>query len=513
MFITLAVLCALALGGIYTWRSVHNANVEKKTLVAASEKERDGTAKYTPEQLTQFKEASAFPLPGLIPLIVAFLFVGFLGLGTFNKIFFYAEPGYVYHVRTIAGEERVINTVGYSYHMFGRVNAWKEAMTVQATSIGGQLTSNESDEVSTSANLSPQNVIFLDQVDADVTATARFLIPTDREAFLRMAQLYRSPANLLRTSLIPSFRETLQATGSLMSAEEYFSGARTEFNREFENQLSDGIYIVKREEVLVTSLVAGRRPGSANAAKGSEQDEFGGDQKVVFKVQKQLGPDGLPRRKVQGYADYAITLVDAKVTDVVPNIKFKDRMGLKQEASANRAIARETRIQEEQEKLLAIARGERKVAEEQAKAKMEQIKLTTDALTQKQLVVTNANKLREKARIDTERSGILLDKAKIDAEAVKVAADAQAYKKKAIIVADNALAQKLATEVEIQKVWAEAYAKRSVPQYVFGGSSDGGAPRGGDQETARFMQLMTLDAAKRLAYDRGIPEMAAPANK
>jgi regulator of protease activity HflC (stomatin/prohibitin superfamily) len=506
MFITLAVLCALALGGIYTWRSVHIASVEKKALVAASETNRDGTPKYTPEQLTQFKEASAFPLPGFIPLVVVLALVTFTGLGTFNKIFFYAEPGYVYHVRTIAGEERVINTVGYSYHMFGRVNAWKKAMTVQATSIGGSLTSGESDELNTSANLGPQNVIFLDQVDADVTATARFLIPTDREAFLTMAQLYRSPANLLRTSLIPSFRETLQATGSLMSAEEYFSGSRTEFNREFENQLSDGIYIVKREEVLVTSLVAGRRASSANAAKGTEQDDFGQDQKVVFKVQKQLGADGLPRRKTQGYADYGITLVDAKVTDVVPNIKFKDRMGLKQEASANRAIARETRIQEEQEKLLAIARGERKVAEEQALAKMEQIKLTTDALTQKQLVVTNANKLRDKARIDMERSGILLDKAKIDAEAVVVAADALAYEKRVIIAADNALTQKLQTEERIQKVWADAYAKRAVPQYVFGGNGE--TPVGGDQETARFMKLMTIDAAKRLAYDRGIPAIA-----
>ncbi len=505
MWIALFVLSVAGLIGIYTLRSLHSNKVEAKALAAAN------NDRYTPEQVKQFKESSKFPLPGFVIPLVMSAAVLFLTLGTFNKVFFYAEPGYVYHVRTIAGEERVIDNVGYSYYLFGRVNAWKKAMTVQATTSGGALTSSESDEINTSANLGPQNVIFLDQVDADVTATARFLIPTDEVSFLRMAQLYRSPDNLLRTSLIPSFRETLQATGSLMSAEEYFSGSRTEFNREFENQLSDGIYIVKREEVLVTSLVAGRRASSANAAKGTEQDDFGQDEKVVFKVQKQLNAAGQPRRKIQGYADYGITLVDAKVTDVVPNSSFKDRMGLKQDASANRAIARETRIQEEQEKLLAIARGERKVAEEQALAKMEQIKLTTDALTQKQLVVTNANKLRDKARIDKDRSEILLDKAVIDAKAVKVAADAQAYKKKAIITADNALAQKLATEVAIQTVWAEAYAKRSVPQYVFGGSSDGGAPRGGDQEVAMFLKLMTVEAAKRLAYNRGIPAMVAPA--
>ena len=81
MFIFLAVLCALALGGIYTWRSIHNASVEKKALVAAGETSRDGTPKYTPDQLTQFKTASAFPLPGFIPLVVVLALVTFTGLG------------------------------------------------------------------------------------------------------------------------------------------------------------------------------------------------------------------------------------------------------------------------------------------------------------------------------------------------------------------------------------------------------------------------------------------------
>ena len=66
----------------------------------------------------------------------------------------------------------------------------------------------------------------------------------------------------------------------------------------------------------------------------------------------------------------------------------------------------------------------------------------------------------------------------------------------------------LDTEFEIQKVWAKAYANRAVPQYVFGGGGEGGAPVGGDGEVNRFMQLMTVDAAKRLSYDRGITPVA-----
>lgn len=71
-----------------------------------------------------------------------------------------------------------------------------------------------------------------------------------------------------------------------------------------------------------------------------------------------------------------------------------------------------------------------------------------------------------------------------------------------ILEADNALAQKLEAEIEIQKLWADAFAKRQVPTNVFG--SNGNTPTGSDSETKAFMQMLTLDAAKRLSYDRDI---------
>ncbi|MHC5068402.1 MAG: SPFH domain-containing protein, partial [Planctomycetota bacterium] len=143
---------------------------------------------------------------------------------------FYAEPGYIYHVRTVLGSEQVVVDPGYKFYPFGRYNAWKRAMTVQAASDSNPSVSAERDGSDASASLAPLNIMFLDQVDADAEATARFSIPSDEESFLNLAHEYRTPENLLRTALIPAFKETLQATASLMSAEEYYSGGRTEFN-------------------------------------------------------------------------------------------------------------------------------------------------------------------------------------------------------------------------------------------------------------------------------------------
>ena len=72
-----------------------------------------------------------------------------------------------------------------------------------------------------------------------------------------------------------------------------------------------------------------------------------------------------------------------------------------------------------------------------------------------------------------------------------------------MLEADNALAQKLEAEISIQRVWADAYAKRNVPTYVFG-AGDGDTPTGGDQEAQLLQQLLAMEYAKRLDYDRAI---------
>lgn len=433
-------------------------------------------------------------LVGALVALLALIFV-------LSRSVFYAEPGYVYHVRTILGAEHVVSDVGYQFFFFGRWNAWKRSLTVQAVTGGSDVMDYaEVENSEDSAALPPQNIMFLDQVDANAQATVRFLIPTDEVAFTRLAHEYRTPENLLRTALIPAFKETLQANASLMSAEEYYSGGRTEFNNEFENQMTNGIYVVRREEENLAQLR--RQKGTANVALGTEQEDFGDETRVSFVVNKVRDSDGQPLRKRQKFVDYGITVVDARITQMNPNQRFVERMQLKQKASADRAIAREQRIQEEEQRLLAISRGEREVAERQAKAKVEQIQATTEADTQKQLAITEAEKLQAQANIQRETAKINLEKAEIEAQTLRTLAEAEAYQKKVILQADNALAQKLDAEIQIQRIWAESFAKRAVPQYVFG--ANGNTPTGSDSEARMFMQMLTMDAAKRLSYERDL---------
>jgi len=449
-------------------------------------------------EITEKLKSNNLPIGKIFTII---LLVGVAAV-ILSKSIFYAEPGYIYHVRTVLGSEEVISDVGYKFYPFGRYNSWKRAMTVQSISGSSGSIKAERDSSNTSASLPPMSIMFLDQVDALAEATVRFSIPADPESFLKMAHEYRTPENLLRTALMPSFKETLQANASLMSAEEYYSGGRTEFNSDFENQMNNGIYLVKREEVSVRSTK--QTKSSANAALGTDQEQYGDENKTIFIVKKVLDNTGLPKRKKQRFNEYGITVISALVTDMRPNQKFVERMQLKQKASADRAIAREQRVQEEEQRLLAIARGEREVAERQAKAKVEQIQKTTEAETDKQLAITEAIKLKEQASIGKDTAQINLLKARIEAETKRTLAEAEAYQKKVILQADNALAQKLDAEIKIQQLWAEAFAQRKVPSTVFGSGGQSGAPVGSDAEVKAFMQLLTLDAAKRLNYNREV---------
>ena len=202
-----------------------------------------------------------------------------------------------------------------------------------------------------------------------------------------------------------------------------------------------------------------------------------------------------PLRKEQNYVGFGVSVIDARVTEMIPNPKFKERMDNKQKASADRAIAREKRIQEEEQKLLAIAEGERKVAERQAKALVEQIEQTTNAETQKQLALTEANKLKEQAVINKDTSQIRLDQARIDAKKIKELADANE--------SDNGLKIKTDAIVQMNADNATAFANRKVPHTViYQNGAVGGL--GSNDEIATIAQTQMLKNLKALDLDIGV---------
>lgn len=416
-------------------------------------------------------------------------------IGGFNSAFVYNEAGYQTHIRTIFGEEKVVTEVGYATKWFGRATPWKQAQTVQFLSPTNA--ENQSDDFS--SNVVGYKIVFLGNVDGDVEASTRFRLPQG-EQFLKIAREYRTPENFVQTALVPAIKETLQSTASLMSADDYFAGARSEFGSEFENQLRQGQYITKRKEV-VRPNVRGRNQ-SVGAVVAGEIPGVDGDEtkRSDFVTEKLEDDTGKPLRKQQQFIGMGVDVVEARITNIDPNPLYKQRMVKVQTALAELAVARQDRLKEEEQKLLVTARGEKEVEQKRQDTLRDQIEQTTKAETAKQLSIINAEREKESATIAKLTSQELLEKARIDAQATKTLADAEAYAKEAVIKADGALDKKLAAYVEVQKAFADAFSKAPVPSVNMG--ANGGTGRGGEAQD--FLSLLTVKAAKDLQLDMSV---------
>ena len=79
----------------------------------------------------------------------------------FNQVFFYNEAGHMAHVRTIFGEEKVVEDVGYATQWFGRTTMWKRTIGVQSALQGDTHTSGNP-----TVTVGTLPIVFLGNVDA-----------------------------------------------------------------------------------------------------------------------------------------------------------------------------------------------------------------------------------------------------------------------------------------------------------------------------------------------------------
>lgn len=413
-------------------------------------------------------------------------------VGTFNSVFVYNEAGYQTHIRTITGEEKVITDVGFATKWFGKATPWKQAQTLQFSIVNSGESSREVDD---GIGVDNYKVVFLGNVDGVVEASTRVRMPVG-EQFLQIAREYRTPENFLQLAVVPAVKETLQTTASLMTADDYFAGARSEFGSNFEDQLRNGQYTVKRKEVQKTAEKM--RNEGENLVPGTGAD--GEQKRTEFVTEKETDRTGREIRKPQQFIYLGAEVVEARITNILPNEQFRARMVKVQTAQADLAIARQNRLKEEEEKLLVTARGEKNVEEKRQEVLRDQTEQTTNANTQKLLALTAATQAEESAKIAKRTALELLDKARTDALSKKTTADAEAYALRVVLEADGALDKKLAAAVQMNKDTSDAIAQAPVSQFSMGGGSSGSRAN----QVEDFMNLMNAQNMKTLSLDMGI---------
>jgi len=415
-----------------------------------------------------------------------------LSLGAFS----YNDAGFQQHVRTIFGTESAVLNTGWYFEGWGRSTSWPKFITVANTlnaDAGGSAVSG------------PYRVRLADNWTGDVTQSTRFQIPTDAEQFIRMSQTFRSLDRLVNSTLIPDVNASIDSVANMYTMEEYYSGGkRDQFKTEFFDTVTKGRAQVRQISLNQSGGVIPSRARPNNDDATADTSVIGDTDVRRVVMEKVLGQDGNPIRVQHAYPQFGITVSQAILEGIDPDDEYERQINDRKSAASRRVVAREQRLEQEEQRLLAIQSGQTEIAKRQAAAEVEQIERTTNAETEKQLVLIAAGRMKEEAAIAQETAAINLERARIDAEAVTVAADAEAYAKEAILTADGALQQKLDAWVESQRVWADAASKINVPSTVFNNNGTEGVAGNALGTVDQFMQMMMVKTARDLQVDPNI---------
>lgn len=416
----------------------------------------------------------------------------------------YNDAGFCQHTRTIFGNETSTCETGWYFAGWGTSTAWPHYITVAHTL---DATGENAGTVFQGSIAEPYRVRLADNWTGDVTQTTRFGIPQDTAQFLEMARTFRTPERLINTTLKPAVTASLDSVSNMFTMEEYYSGGkRDQFKSEFKDAIEKGRAQVKQVSLNQAGGVIQSRAAASDSDAAQDTSEVGDTEVRRIIMEKVTDESGNDVRIAHDFTEIGITVASAILENLDPDDKYEEQINDRKAAASRRVVAREQRLEQEEQRLLAIQQGETDIAKRQAAAKVEQIEKTTNAETTKKLALIEAERVREEAEIAKQTAAINLDRARIDAESVTVAADAEAYAKEAILTADGALAQKLEAWVAAQTVWADAASKINVPATVIAGGSDGGTAGNALGTVEQFMNMLMIKTAKDLQVD---PTIAA----
>lgn len=398
-------------------------------------------------------------------VVVIILFVLFLIVNPFS----WNDAGNRTVVERTNGEQIVQFAPGIFYAgFFAKEKEWPNQISVTYQTDSPELTLEDN-----GIEVGKIMIRFSDATTADVKGITQFILPSEEKEMILIHNTHRTPQSLVIKRLAPYTKECLQSSAQLMSSEKHYGGGRAQMAQDFMDQLKEGVYLLKTEENIV-------------------YDSLEKEKKRIYQTEIQYDKKtSAPKRKLSSIKEYGITVADAAITDVDYEDKVDQKLTKIIDAATKSAISKQELMTAQQQTLTAKAKGEQALVEIEYQQKQEQTRQVVEAETK--VKVAEQDRLQQK---------IAYEGSILEAKKIKELADAQAYARSKIMKADGALEMKLNAQIEVQKVWADAFSKYQgaiVPQIqTGGGSSTNGA--------LNFMDIMTAKTARDFALDmRPVP--------
>ncbi len=406
---------------------------------------------------------------GIVSLVALVFLVTFwngaVGYNAYQDYQVYQSP---------TGNVSVIDRPGYYVKAFGTTWTYPRAMEAEYRDV-------ESKGIKDSIRAT-----FNDGGTSDVSTYVRITLPTDAEHRLLLHQQFSGNPLNLRDAVKAHLANCIKAAGPVMSASENQASRKSEFNQIIEEQLSQGLFKMRRTEIELSDL------STIEEVKDEAGNKINREQKAkVMATEVVTGKDGKPviiqdsplKQYNIGIAQFSITEIDYDKTTL-------EQFAAKKRSYLAAEQAKAERQQEVQQRLMVEEKGRRQVADVQAeenqkkeRALIQANQAAEVAVITKTQAVTAAEQRTEVANQLKKETESLKDIARIKAETAeldKKAAISKAEGQQKAIELGGGISEEKRVLAEIAadrdaKV-ASALAGLKVPGVVFvGGEGKGGS--------------------------------------
>ncbi len=342
-----------------------------------------------------------------------FVFIGII-MSVITGMFFYAEPGTAYAVQYPWGTQKAVFKQGINTKMWGRLIPIQFEMPIK------YVIPNEDGRFGDQSKYAYVDAArhweFNDAVKGKIaTSIVVSINTTDEVQFLSVADRNKTEKNLIRSRIIPNIDQSIKNTCKLMAAQDYISGQAADFDRYFQDQLENGMYVLEeyianeQPDIIGDSTIVRTIPN-----KESRQKRF------RIKIE-----NGEPVRvKGNSLKSYGLTVVQAVVNEIDWEETFDKRLQLQKEEVAQTQLEKQQAEREFYRAQKEKAKGEAEKAKERARLEKAQIQQTIAAETEAK--VAEFNLIKEKKQYEVEQ---------FKAKSKKVAADAQYYENAKLVSA------------------------------------------------------------------------------
>ncbi len=377
-----------------------------------------------------------------------------LFLSVVSGMFFYAEPGTAYAVQYPLGGQKAVFRQGIHTKMWGRLIPIQFEMPIKyviPNTKGGLGDQSKYAYVDKARQWE-----FNDAVKGKIATSIVISINiSDKKKFLSVADRNKTEKNLIRSRIIPNIDQSIKNTCKLMAAQDYISGQAADFDRYFQDQLENGMYVLEEYVENETPDVIGD-----SATVRTVPNKEARQKRFRIKYEK-----GEPVR-VNGNSlnSYGLKVVQAVVNEIDWEETFDNRLQLQKEEVAQTQLEKQQAEREFYRAQKEKAKGEAEKAKERARLEKEQIQQTIAAETEAK--VAEFNLMKEKKQYEVE-----LFKAK----SKKVAADAQAYENQKMVSAGLTPQERAEWEYKTAVGIARELKDLKLPQTYIGGEKSSGA--------------------------------------